>query len=74
MGEGLFELLPEEFRTIYWTIIKPQREAGVIKTFLIISDEPGIGVSLRPDAAERFPWKPRKIVTRLHYDGSVVDQ
>jgi galactonate dehydratase len=42
--------------------------------FLLISDTPGIGVSLRPDAAERFPWNPRKIVTRLHYDGSVVDQ
>jgi len=42
--------------------------------FLTISDEPGIGVSLRPDAAEKFPYRPRKIHTRLHKDGSVVDQ
>ncbi|MBK8046641.1 MAG: CHAT domain-containing protein [Anaerolineales bacterium] len=42
MGEGLFELLPDEFREIYWKVIKPQREAGKIATFLIISDEPWI--------------------------------
>ena len=42
--------------------------------FLTISDEPGIGVTLNPDAAERFPYRPRKIHTRLHKDGSVVDQ
>jgi galactonate dehydratase len=42
--------------------------------FLIISDEPGIGVALRPDAVKKFPYRPRKIHTRLHKDGSVVDQ
>jgi galactonate dehydratase len=42
--------------------------------FLIINDEPGIGVALRPDAATKFPYRPRKILTRLHKDGSVVDQ
>jgi galactonate dehydratase len=42
--------------------------------FLTISDEPGIGVALRPDAAKKFPYRPRKIQTRLHKDGSVVDQ
>jgi len=42
--------------------------------FLIIPDTPGIGIELAEDAAERFPYKPRRIVTRLHVDGSVVDQ
>ena len=42
--------------------------------FLTISDEPGIGVSLRADAAAKFPYRPRTIHTRLHKDGSVVDQ
>ncbi len=42
--------------------------------FLIISDAPGIGVELAPDAAERWPYKPRTVHTRLHVDGSVVDQ
>jgi galactonate dehydratase len=42
--------------------------------FLIISDEPGLGLSLKPDARERFPYRRRKIVTRQHIDGSVVDQ
>ena len=31
-------------------------------------------IELAPDAAERFPYKPRAVVTRLHEDGSVVDQ
>lgn len=42
--------------------------------FLTISDAPGIGITLAPDAAERFPYRPRELVTRLHKDGSVVDQ
>lgn len=42
--------------------------------FLILSDAPGIGVELAPDAAERWPYKPRRVETRLHVDGSVVDQ
>ncbi|WP_203920218.1 mandelate racemase/muconate lactonizing enzyme family protein [Rugosimonospora africana] len=42
--------------------------------FVPISDEPGIGVALRPDATERFPYAKRHILTRLHVDGSVVDQ
>lgn len=41
--------------------------------FLTISDEPGIGVSLKPDAAEKFPYRSRDVLTRLHKDGSVVD-
>ncbi|HXF60985.1 MAG TPA: galactonate dehydratase [Caldilineaceae bacterium] len=42
--------------------------------FLIIPDAPGIGIELAEDAAERHPYKPRKVHTRLHVDGSVVDQ
>lgn len=42
--------------------------------FLIVPDAPGIGVELREDAASRFPFRQRPIVTRLHRDGSVVDQ
>lgn len=44
------------------------------KGFLIISDKPGIGVELRPDAASKWPYKPREVNTRLQVDGSVVDQ
>jgi galactonate dehydratase len=42
--------------------------------FLIVPDAPGIGIELVEDAAERYPYKPRKVHTRLHVDGSVVDQ
>jgi galactonate dehydratase len=42
--------------------------------FLIIPDGPGLGIELADDAAERFPYRPRAVQTRLHVDGSVVDQ
>ncbi len=42
--------------------------------YLIISDKPGIGIELVDNAAQRFPYSRRKIETRLHVDGSVVDQ
>ncbi len=42
--------------------------------FLVVPDAPGIGVELADDAAEKYPYRPREIVTRLHVDGSVVDQ
>ena len=42
--------------------------------FLIIPDAPGIGITLAKDAAERFPYRKRTVHTRLHVDGSVVDQ
>lgn len=44
------------------------------KGFLVISDEPGIGLELKEDAVEKCPETPREVVTRLHADGSVVDQ
>ena len=42
--------------------------------FLIVPDTPGIGVELADDAQERHPPTPREIGTRLHLDGSVIDQ
>jgi galactonate dehydratase len=48
----------------------PRRDADC----LVISDRPGIGIELAPDAAERLPYRPRLVDTRLRTDGSVVDQ
>ncbi len=42
--------------------------------FLIIPDAPGLGIELAEGAAERHPYRPRQVHTRLHVDGSVVDQ
>ena len=42
--------------------------------YLIVPDAPGIGIELAEDAAERHPYVPRAVHTRLHADGSVVDQ
>ena len=42
--------------------------------FLIIPDAPGIGIELADDAAAKHPPAPREVETRLHEDGSVVDQ
>ena len=42
--------------------------------FLLIPDRPGIGIELADDALERFPERPRDVESRLHVDGSVVDQ
>ena len=42
--------------------------------FIIISDKPGIGIELAEDAMEKYPFKDRRRNTRLHVDGSVVDQ
>ena len=42
--------------------------------FITIPDRPGIGIELTEDAAERHPFKSRKRNTRLHVDGSIVDQ
>jgi galactonate dehydratase len=42
--------------------------------FLVISDKPGIGVELVEGAQESYPPRPREVATRLHLDGSVVDQ
>lgn len=48
----------------------PKLEDG----YLIIPDAPGIGVELAEDAQKRHPYRPRSVTTRLHEDGSVIDQ
>lgn len=59
--------------------VAPKRE--VVKTpltrdggYLLVPDAPGIGIELTDDAADRHPYRPREVATRLHVDGSVVDQ
>jgi galactonate dehydratase len=47
-----------------------ERDGG----YLRIPTAPGIGVELAEGAAERHPYRPRQVVTRLHEDGSVIDQ
>ncbi len=42
--------------------------------FLIVPDAPGIGIELAPDAQQRHPFQPRGVETRLHVDGSVIDE
>ena len=48
----------------------PKLENG----FLIVPDEPGLGIELAEDAQEKYPPVTREVETRLHVDGSVVDQ
>jgi galactonate dehydratase len=48
----------------------PRLEAG----YLLLPETPGLGIELAEDAAERYPYRPRLLNTRLHVDGSVVDQ
>lgn len=42
--------------------------------FLTIPETPGIGAELTEEAKKGFPYVRRPIETRLHIDGSVVDQ
>jgi galactonate dehydratase len=42
--------------------------------YLLVPDAPGIGVELAEDAPQRHPYRPRRLKTRLHEDGSVIDQ
>ncbi|MCS6826263.1 MAG: CHAT domain-containing protein [Caldilinea sp.] len=56
LAEGLFEqLLPETFRAEYFARIVPLREAGLIQSFLITSDE---------------PWIPWELLKPYHWDAS----
>lgn len=57
------------------------RQGDVVKAtykcengYIIIPDTPGVGVELADNVAERFPYQRREVETRLHVDGSVVDQ
>jgi len=42
--------------------------------YLIAPEEPGIGLELAENLAEKYPYSRRPIQTRLHVDGSVIDQ
>ena len=42
--------------------------------YVLLPEGPGIGVDLQPNIETRFPFKRRTINTRLHEDGSIVDQ
>jgi galactonate dehydratase len=42
--------------------------------YLRIPDGPGLGISLDEQALSRHEHEPRTLVTRLHEDGSIVDQ
>jgi galactonate dehydratase len=42
--------------------------------FLVVPTEPGIGIELNPEAANKYPYQMRWVGTRLHKDGSVFDQ
>ena len=46
----------------------------MVDGFVAIPDEPGLGVDLAPDAAERRPPLQRPVTMRPHRDGFVVDQ
>ena len=46
-----------------------KREQG----YLVIPEGPGIGMELVDGAAERYPYRPLPVITRLHVDGSIVD-
>jgi len=53
-------------------IVRNQLE--VENGFLIIPDSPGIGIELADDAEEKYPPVTIDVNTRLHKDGSVMDQ
>ena len=44
------------------------------KGYLLVPEEPGIGIDLIPDVEERFPFRPHEVSARLNLDGSVCDQ
>lgn len=41
--------------------------------YLLVPEGPGIGIELVDGAAERYPYRPLPVITRLHVDGSIVD-
>jgi galactonate dehydratase len=42
--------------------------------FLLISEKPGIGIKLKENVEKLCPPVAREVITRLHEDGSVIDQ
>lgn len=48
----------------------PERKGG----YLMVPEDPGIGIELIPDVEEKFPFRPHQVMTRLNFDGSICDQ
>ena len=46
----------------------------VVNGYAILPTAPGIGIDLVEDVEKKYPFERRTILTRLHEDGSVVDQ
>ena len=42
--------------------------------YLMVPEEPGLGIDLIPDVEERFPFRPHAVSARLNLDGSICDQ
>ncbi len=67
----------QEYPTGEWQPPKSEIVKSALKVengFIIIPDSPGIGVELAQNAQIKYPYRPRGVQTRLHVDGSVVDQ
>ena len=54
--------------------VLPANSFLFVNGFALLPDAPGIGVDLVDNAETLFPFKRRTINTRLHVDGSIVDQ
>ena len=54
--------------------VMPANSFLFVNGFALLPDAPGIGVDLVDNAETLFPFKRRTINTRLHVDGSIVDQ
>ncbi|WP_110649739.1 mandelate racemase/muconate lactonizing enzyme family protein [Salinicola peritrichatus] len=63
VGQGSFK----QSDMVTWV---PRAENG----FIAAPERPGLGIALVDDVTERFPYRRREVNTRLHVDGSVVDQ
>ena len=42
--------------------------------YLMVPEEPGLGIDLIPDIEKKFPFRPHQVMTRLNFDGSICDQ
>lgn len=61
---------PSSFKQSDMVTWVPKAESG----FIPAPRYPGLGIALVEDVCERFPYRRREVNTRLHVDGSVVDQ
>ncbi len=45
-----------------------------VKGYIDVPTSPGLGIDLAENIEEKYPFKRRKIFTKQHFDGSIVDQ